>query len=59
MEDVFIKKIVMSDWNKHEFDFNSFWIANNSPNKKIAVRKIKVYRKPITCFVSFYINDPY
>jgi hypothetical protein len=47
----------MSDWNKHEFDFNSFWIANNSPNKKIAIRKTKVYRVPITCFVVFSIND--
>jgi hypothetical protein len=57
MEDIFIKKIIGNEKGIHEFDFNSFWIANDSPNKKIAVRKIKVYREPITCFASFYIND--
>jgi hypothetical protein len=53
MEDVFTNYN-----NNYQFDFNSFWIANNSPTKRIAVRKIKNYKDSITCVVSFSINDP-
>jgi hypothetical protein len=53
MEDVFIGERTVE-----RFDFNSFWIANNSPTKRIAVRKIKVYKDSITCVVSFVIDGP-
>jgi hypothetical protein len=53
MDDVFI-----GETKNYHFDFNSSWVANNSPTKRIAVRKIKVYKDSITYVVSFSINDP-
>jgi hypothetical protein len=58
-EDVFIQNIDSYEEipETYHFDFNSNWIANNSPTKKIAIRKIDVVPMTFTACADFTIKE--
>jgi hypothetical protein len=58
-EDSFILDINEPKETYH-FDFNSSWISNNSPTKRVYIRKIKTFANPLVFVVVFRIaNEAY
>jgi hypothetical protein len=59
-EDVFIKTFTRTEKTpeKYSFNFNSEWVKNNSPTKKICIRKIEVFSMTFTVITRFSFDTP-
>jgi hypothetical protein len=58
-KDVFIKTFVVNEEipEKYTFNFHSKWVANDSPTKRIAIRKIEVFPMTFTAIARFGIDS--
>jgi hypothetical protein len=59
-EDVLIQNVSALTYipDVYNFDFSSKWVANNSPTKRIAIRKIKIFPMTFTSIAIFSFDNP-
>jgi hypothetical protein len=59
-EDVIIKTFTVNEEisEKYTFNFDSKWVANDSPTKRIAIRKIEIFPMTFTSITKFTFTDP-